>query len=60
MGSAHGGQDLGGPLPILARAPALRAFQPHHGGRVLGKAERSVGHGVMVADGTGGVTKLSR
>ena len=60
MGSAHGGQDLGGPLPILARAPALRALQPHHGGRVLGKAERSVGHRVMLLAGAGNVIKLSR
>jgi hypothetical protein len=40
-------------LAVLARAPALRAIQPHHGGRVFNKAERSVGHWVMLLAGAG-------
>ncbi len=47
-------------LTVLARPAALRALQPHHGGGVLSQAERSIGHGVMLLAGAGGVTKLSR
>ena len=45
-------------LMVLAGSAALRARQSHHGGGVLGKADRSVGHEAMLLAGAGGVTRL--
>ncbi len=41
-------------LSVLAGSVALPALEPHHRGGVLGKAERSIGHGVMLLAGAGG------
>ncbi len=41
-------------LSVLPRSAALPALEPHHGGGVLGKAERSIGHGVMLLAVAGG------
>ena len=40
-------------LPVLAGSVALPAFKLQHGGWVLGEAERTIGHGVMLLAGAG-------
>jgi len=47
-------------LTVLASSPALRARQPHHCSRVLGKAERSIGHGVMLLAGAVGTKNAAQ
>ena len=45
-------------LPVLPRASALRAFEPHHGGGVFGQAEGTVGNAIMLLVGVGDVITL--
>ena len=40
----------------VEESAALRALQPQHRGGILGKSQRSTGHGVMILAGAGGVT----